>query len=63
MGTLNRLTDLTGEGYGEKWKTLAEEHICIAHGHRQQCGEGGWGEVGDICNSVNNDKLKNSYWV
>ena len=22
----------------------ANEHICIAHGHRQQCGEG-WGEV------------------
>ena len=40
-------------------------HICITHGHRQQCGKcrgewegAGWRgarrEMGDMCNSVNN---------
>ena len=50
-------------------KTL-HTHTCLAHGHRQQCGEGqrslGLGEVGSgggrdgmgyICNGVNNEKV------
>ena len=29
------------------YQRLAKEHTCIAHGHRQQCGEGGgWVHVG-----------------
>lgn len=38
---------------GKKIARLAKEHICIANGHRQQCGKGrpevqekGWVEVG-----------------
>ena len=29
-------------------KGLAKEHMCIAHGHREQCGDGQreWGGVG-----------------
>lgn len=53
-----------------KLKKLAKEHICLVHGHGQQCGnsqrEGdrGWtqvekvGENGNICNSVNNNNNK-----
>ena len=48
-------------------KALAKDHICMTHGHRQQCGnsqrEGGQGlggggqrrGNGDICNSVNSE--------
>ena len=54
-----------GRGRGD-WERPAKGHIlhvCIAQGHRQQCGEvggrrlGGRGQSGgmeDICNSVNN---------
>ena len=50
-------------------KGLVKEHICINHGHRQQCGDSqrewgggwwlgggtqGWVGNGDICNSINN---------
>lgn len=50
-------------------KRTAKEHIHIAHGHRQQCGEGqrdGRRDLGtegmrvgngDICNNVNNKKI------
>ena len=44
MHTWNRRTDLE-RGGGGVWKKLAKEHICTAHGHRQQCGEGGGGWV------------------
>ena len=43
MDTWTRLTDLRREASGGDQKRLAKEHICIAHGHRQQCGEGWWG--------------------
>lgn len=47
-------------------------HICIIHGHRQQCGDAHWEgrtgagcrlaerkrEIWDICNKVNNKKIK-----
>lgn len=42
-------------------KELAKEQICIAHGHRKQCGDGQREGVenGDICNSANNkNKVK-----
>ena len=68
--TWNRPTVARGKqegGYGwKKRKGLAEEHIRMTHGHRQQCGGGqreggeGWVEVGkggenaDICHRVNN---------
>ena len=59
MDTGNRLTHLRGdecEGTGrDQPKTYM--HICIAHGHRQQCGEGlggggGWVEEGKWWTSV-----------
>ena len=70
MDTRNRLTDLTGEegGWCRKRLTKGHAHICIALGHRQQCGEGqggeggGWvergraGKIEDICDNVNNKK-------
>ena len=54
-------------------KGVAKKRICVAHRHKQQCGDGqreGWGrgwvevgkggENGDVCNSVNNKiKVKN----
>lgn len=71
MDTWNRLTGLGvggWEGGGEGWKKLAKELICIAYGHKQQCGEGQrWGlsggrqsggKAGDICNSANNNNTK-----
>lgn len=53
------------QGTGQKrMKRLAEKHMCIAHGHRQQCGigqrEGGGdraGKTGDMCNSVNDKSI------
>ena len=56
---------------GRRWQGVGEIsqrtyiHICIAHGHRQQCVNArGWGvgggdqggKMGDLCNSVNNKK-------
>ena len=43
IDTWKRLTDLKGDKGWRDWKRLAEEHICIAPGHRKQCGEGGGG--------------------
>ena len=54
-------------------KGLAEEHMCISHRHRQQCGNSQkeksrswcrWAREGngDICNSVNG-KNKEQYYV
>lgn len=40
---------MSGGGEGDwikKVKRLAKEHTCIARGHRQQCGEAGWGAQG-----------------
>ena len=35
-------TDRSQRGEAERLEErLAKEHICIAHGHRTQCGEGG----------------------
>ena len=52
----------------KKAKGSAEEHICMTHGHRQQCSDGqreegkgldgGKGKNGNICNSVNKSKEK-----
>ena len=55
-------------------KGLGKEHLCVTHRHRQQCSDSlregrtrtGWrwakGEIGDICNSVNNkNKEKTKY--
>ena len=67
MDEWNRITDLRGVGVGglEEISQRTCLHICIAHGHRQPCGEGGrrgWmegdngREMGDICNNVHNNK-------
>ena len=72
MDTWNKPTDLkrgVGWGWGlEEISLRTYKHLCIAHSHRQQCGEGRGGmgaewkgaklrEIGDICNSVNNTKI------
>lgn len=73
--TLAQLTELQSRVLGD-WMKEGEEstkaHICVAHGHRQQYGEGqgrvragaGWrwakgGKMRDICNNVSNKKSKN----
>lgn len=43
----NKLRDVRGEGVGKDWvKVLAKEYICVAHSHRQQCGEDWGGDAG-----------------
>ena len=48
MDTWNKLTDLRGKG-GDGLEEICRRtymHVCIAHGCRQQCGEGRGGGMG-----------------